>query len=982
MPAQPGVWLAAFLLSLVLFGCDDGTAPAVSGEIRGIVMVEGAPVADVTVELRGDGSRDTATDSGGRFVFEGVAAGAYVVSIRGQPVDASFSSTARTAVIGREAGRRTVTLDFLGSFIRTSAIQGRVTARERALENVLVRALGPDTVEARTDEAGDFVFAGLRRGDYQVEVSGFPPNVSFPTTEIRLGVETGETVRADFPGTVELSASLAISGLRRIFPDGTTEPVNNLDFRGTVQVDVTVDRGEDTPEFVELSLGDEVLVRQTFNPDGSPAEPIQASVESLTPEGDPQVAGSPLLVSFLVPSDEFNPQTGAVRFRNGPTTLRARLATREGGEDAWRSTIQITLTNRDTFIGGFSPDRGPVAGIEGETWVGGALQLRVVPVIYSRGRELGSVVVDFRRSGGGPLATRSLEGPGPYRPLFEGVGQGSLEGYQTPRGAVDEFWIREAVYEDGAPVSGLPLILADGIRVDNRPPPPGRFELPEQGVEGAACCLGNWIGAAFPFSDAYGLAEDEGVGGGQVTIHAGPASLTDEALAQRPAVVRGEDLAPTSGNDALRAVAVHRDALQNRRIVPLAPSRGNTLGEGGRAVFGVDLTPPQVRFSAASVEDRALNPPAGLRWSVRAEGGPSGFAALPARTVVRRVAPGVDGPEACPFPATDLCQPAPDGLEREVPSELPGYFRIETRIVDRAGNLSASLTRWVLRDEQPPEVEAVEGVVQPLPGEAMTLSALVRDDVDLRRARTSLVFGSGTEEVLVTTVPADTLGTPFSGSPRSTATARWTLPGLVGVQKTHGSDGAPSGPLLPLRRLEVEVEDAAGLTGMASRETRRRTGTPEPRTFGPDARGTEGGVTRWTLTTDGESRVCAPPDPARPGPMDDCPEGLRTLRLVANATGTESGFAPGFAQVVFFAEVQGRLFWLGRVDGSGSVAAEDPSTRRWNLEWTPEAGFPAGELVRLRALALDGSGSGLLTAPLDDVSVEAARAPTAPSAGP
>ncbi|TVR58607.1 MAG: carboxypeptidase regulatory-like domain-containing protein [Gemmatimonadales bacterium] len=974
--ARIAVGLTAILLALALSGCDDGTAPTVTGEIRGIVMIEGTPMAEVMVELRGDDARDTTTDSGGRFVFEDVSAGAYVVSIRGQPVDASFSSTSRTAVIGREAGRRTVTLDFLGSFIRTSSIQGRVTARERPLENVLVRALGPDTVEARTDSEGGYAFSGLRRGDYQVEVSGFPPNVSFPRTEIRLGVETGETARADFPGTVELSASLAISGLRRILPDGTTEPVNNLDFRGTVQVDITVDRGEDTPEFVELALGDEILARQTFNPDGSPSEPILASVEALSPSavtGEPPTAGSPLLVSFIVPSDEFNPQTGAVRFRNGPSTLRARLATREGGEDAWRSSIQITLANRDTFIGGFSPERGPVAGVDAETWVGGALQGRVVPVVYSRDRELGSVVVDFRRAGGGPLATRTLEGSGPYRPLFEASGPEGLEDYQTPRGAVDELWIRDAFYDDGVPVPGLPSMLVGSIRVDNRPPPAGRFELPEQGVDGADCCLGNWIGAAFRFPDAYRVGEDEGVGGGQVTLHAGPASLSDDALAQRPPVVRGEDLAPTSGNDAFRAVAVHRDALQNRRIVPLAPSRGNTLGEGGRGVFGVDLTQPEVRFSAASVEDRALNPPAGARWSVRAEGGPSGFAALPARSVVRRLAPGVDGPEACPFPATDLCQPAPDLLERDVPGELPGYFRIETRILDRAGNLSPALSRWVLRDEEAPEVEAVEGPSQVSPGEAFSVSAPVRDNVDLRRARMKLVLGSGTDEIAVTTVPADTLGTPFSGAPRATATARWMQhSGLVAVQEVRGPEGSPSGSILPLRRFEVEVEDAAGLTGRATQETRRRTGTSEPRGFGAEARSGPAAVAGWTLAVDGEPQVCASRDPARPGAGGDCPETLRSLTLSATATGAESDFSPGFTEVVFFAEVQGRLLWLGRVEGHDGEAAGNGTTLSWRLDWTPEAGFPTGEPVRIRALAMDGSGAGLLTAPLDGVSVEAA----------
>lgn len=955
----------AFLMALLVGGCDEGTAPPVAGEIRGIVMIEGAALSDVTVELRGDAARDTRTDAGGRFVFEDVPAGAYVVSIRGQPVDASFSSTSRTAVIGREAGRRTVTLDFLGSFIRTSTIQGRVTARDRPLGNVLVRGLGPDTVEARSDEDGRYTFTGLRRGAYRMEVSGFPANVVFPVQEVAVEVETGETAVADFSGTVELSASLAISGLRRILPDGSTEPVNNLDFRGRVQVEVTVDRGEDTPEFVELLLGDEVLARQTFNPDGSPAAPMAATVEALG--GGAPMPGAPLQLNFLVASDEFNAQTGAVRFRNGSTTLRARLATREGGADAWLSTIQINLTNRDTFVGGFSPARGPVAGSEGETWVGGDILARVVPVIYSQDRELASVVVDIRRAGGGPLATQMVEGAGPYRPLFGADGTGGLLDYQTPRGALDQLWVREATYVDGTPVSGLPRVLADSIRIDNRPPPPGVFQLPEQGVDGADCCLGNWVGASFRFPDAYQEAEDEGVGGGSVSIHAGPASLTDQELAQRPAVILGEQLNPTAGNTALRAVAVHRDALQNRRIVPLATSRGNTLGDGGRAVFGVDLAAPEARFSTDSPLDRALNPPAGARWSLRVEDEGSGFSAAPARSVVRRIAPGIDGEEACPFPATDLCAPAPDGLQRPVPANGAGYFRYETRVVDRAGNPSLPLTRWVLRDTETPEVEAVESPRQVTAGTPFSVAAPVRDNVDLRRARVEMVFGGADGGVRLAPVPSDTLGTPFGGTPRATATARWTLPGVVAVEGVRPSDGAPSGILLPLGRVLVEVEDAAGLMASGGTELRPAGGLPQG--FGVEAREARAAVVQWSLSVEGEATVCVAPDPVRSGEGIPCPEDDRTLSLIATAKGDGDGFSPEFSQVVFFAQVGDRRFWLGQGEALEEVG-ESSSVRSWRLEWTPEAGFPIGERLRLRAFALDGAGAALLTAPLEGVSVE------------
>lgn len=960
-----------FFALLLAVGCDGGTAPPPDGEVRGIVMVEGVGLSGVLVELSGGERREVTTDDSGRFSFVQVSPGAYVVTIRGYPNDASFGITSKAAVIAREAGRRTVTVDFVGNFIRTASISGTVSSGARRLQNVAVRVEGPDTVVTTTDVDGHYNIAGLRSGSYWVEISGFSASVSFPLTRIEVTLGTGESATVDFDGEPEVTATVVITSIRRRLPSGELESVDPTDVRGRIEVAVSVDRGEDTPESVTLLIDDDVVGRQEFNAQGSPVSTAAVGEVSAL-HSDP--ASSSFELIFTVATDEFDPETGQVRFTNGPRSLRARLSTREGGEAVWTATMAVTLTNRDTFLGRLQPQRGPVAGTDGLEWIGGDLGVLVIPVLFNPEREVTSLTVELRRSGGATLRERAAGGSAPFQVVFPGSGTPgatNVAEYQTAVGETDDLRVSSARYGDGSSLPGLPAVLASGLRIDNVPPPGGTFALPQQGAD-HECCLGNWVGAGFAFGSAVVRQPDAGVGGGTVAVHVGGASLTNEELLALPVVQTGGEVPQSAGNGAYSGVAVIRDALSNRRVVRLQPSDGNPLSNTLGGVFGVDLAAPEVRFGSGSLVDRQVNPPSDSEWVVRAEDELSGFSSLPARTALRFLAPGVDGSAACPFPGTAACQPAPDGLIRGLPTSGEGYFAFRTRVLDRAGNASEGLEATVLRDLTAPIVESLEYPSTLLTGTIAGMSAPVSDNVDLHGGELFLRFGpsEGLGEAHVPFGVPDTLGGRFDGSPVGTATAAWEVLIVRALERADagGATGtSPSGVLRSMTGLRALVLDAARNAGTLDRSA-SATGAGSAQSFSVEVRGTEEGVQSWRMSAAGTS-VCAPSAGLPDG--GDCTDTPDTVELQGTAAGQGGVFPPPFEVVHFYARVDGRVRWLGRAQQEELVSdtsGADGREWQWTLEWRPEADFPEGT-HDLFVVGVDGGGNALQSRDLATVQV-------------
>ena len=207
---------AAMLLAVpIISACgDELPPPPPTGSIDGLVSIEGQGVDAVSVTLSNGASATTA--NGGMFRFDGVEAGAYTVTISNYPADASFDQTSAAATIANDG--ETVTVNFPGSYIRTSSIMGTVTVENEGLSGITVKISGTGDSETLTDGNGQYAFTGLRAGNYTIEISGFDDeDVAFGSTASSATLAAGESKVVIFEGTY-----LRTSGIRARSPPTTS----------------------------------------------------------------------------------------------------------------------------------------------------------------------------------------------------------------------------------------------------------------------------------------------------------------------------------------------------------------------------------------------------------------------------------------------------------------------------------------------------------------------------------------------------------------------------------------------------------------------------------------------------------------------------------------------------------------------------------------------------------------------------------------
>ena len=191
--------LAVATLLMVPIACGDPVdPPPPTGAIDGLVSIEGQGVDGISVTLSNGGSAITA--NGGMYRFDDVEAGAYTVTISNYPDDASFNQTSAAATITTDG--ETVTVNFPGSWIRTSSIMGTVTVENEGLSGITVKLSGVSNSETLTDGTGQYAFTGLRAGNYTIEISGFDDeDVAFGSTTSTATLAVGESKVVSFEGT-------------------------------------------------------------------------------------------------------------------------------------------------------------------------------------------------------------------------------------------------------------------------------------------------------------------------------------------------------------------------------------------------------------------------------------------------------------------------------------------------------------------------------------------------------------------------------------------------------------------------------------------------------------------------------------------------------------------------------------------------------------------------------------------------------------
>ena len=146
-----------------------------SYSLSGTVLnsLTGEPIRRAAIQAAGQNSSIALTDSGGRFVLDGLSEGNVFLNVV-KPGFYAEESSARPVKVGKDAPAVILKLSPWG------VISGRVTTRdERPLEGLSVRVVGKRNAEgrltwvdllnqARTDDEGQFRIAGLQAGTYYV----------------------------------------------------------------------------------------------------------------------------------------------------------------------------------------------------------------------------------------------------------------------------------------------------------------------------------------------------------------------------------------------------------------------------------------------------------------------------------------------------------------------------------------------------------------------------------------------------------------------------------------------------------------------------------------------------------------------------------------------------------------------------------------------------------------------------------------------
>ncbi len=277
----------ATLVAFAACSSDGGTTPAPeTGSITGVVTIEGTGASGVTVSLS-SGATAT-TDGSGAYSFADVPAGAYTVSISGYPSDATFSTSAKAAVISSSG--QVVSVNFDGSFIRTSAIVGSVmTADGTGMSGVTVSISGQGASSSKTTGSNGQTdpFTGLRAGSYTVTISGYDAtNYTFAETSKTVTLNTGDLQIVSFEGTPKTTASIVGS----LFLDVAT-PANGV-FDTNLETKLAV---ANVPIFLEGSVNDTMTVLTDANGDYSFPN-LTAGSYRVTYKGTP--ADLPSAVSF------------------------------------------------------------------------------------------------------------------------------------------------------------------------------------------------------------------------------------------------------------------------------------------------------------------------------------------------------------------------------------------------------------------------------------------------------------------------------------------------------------------------------------------------------------------------------------------------------------------------------------------------------------------------------------------------------------
>ncbi|MDE2823267.1 MAG: hypothetical protein OXK79_07155, partial [Chloroflexota bacterium] len=588
--------------------------------------------------------------------------------------------------------------------------------------------------------------------------------------------------------------------------DADGNPTDASGLMGTVDVEVSVERGNQTFEKLSLNVDGMEVASQDFGA-AAAADDAEQTVHTFTLSFD---------------SDGYDSETGAVDYMNGEHSIQALLKV-AGRDDALMSNMMpVEFANEDGLhVAADFPGNSATNPETGEVWYGGPdagdFTIMALPVSYS-GTAAESVTLL-----GVCGADAITDGEAPYEFTLECKESGSV----TPKFSV----LASGEAEELSPVNSsiFPLNLDyEG------PPAPYFHPNPNDRQDG-------WVNLTVDFLGEYKSSnedgwltynkDDGGVGGYIPRLRVSTAAPTVVGGALAAGVVEGVPALPPEGTkaNAVCAVVTAVDLLGNESKLPKADKACAThdvyqtavdalkaaredendeaIAEAQKMIpagirAGLDIMPPTIEFSPASPKENATSLKE-FQVQVADVGGSTGKSGLHSMPVLAKIEvrnakdeticgdqDDVGGPvgekkvTGCMLSTNNIDFRDPlattQGLSGD--PKTHGYYTFTAMSRDRAGNESEELVRTAVNDNEAPQVGLIVGGYSK---GAYTLTVTATDDLSIKA-----YWPEQKVPVASITADASSLLTGANFSPEGTAlTSIKILPseGAVMVDEYNGS---------------------------------------------------------------------------------------------------------------------------------------------------------------------------------------------------
>lgn len=540
------------------------------------------------------------------------------------------------------------------------------------------------------------------------------------------------------------------------------------------QLDVTLNVDAGTQKISEVDLimncaggTDTIVAKQTF------------AAADIAP--DAEDASAPTTLSFNTAA--FNPTTGAVAFKNGQCTVKAKAITTAGTQIA--SGSQTLTLNNTNFIASTittTPGTGQVATATdnvGLLWHAGAVNVTAVPVFYTAGVTIASGAISLINKG----ADHALGKAG--ADLAPNAALAVLSNLTPATGVITASFplsTSNAAGVGGAVVDTLGVLVttvgsngesgptdtasvANFIRLDNRAP--DISPTAPVFVAGTQHTNGGWIGKNFVFSvDSGVFTLNTAATDNAVAIDALGANNSGGGVDK--VTVTTQSAPPGSASNSadwttftsVTSLAESASGASYGLRIKVCDALGNCSTTAELTQFGVDKTPPSLDqvggpennsvFNCGNVACPNSTIPATFDFAESdtastAGATPSGQQGL--LVAVQGLQPsGASGSKtSCilPVDATHLCgtQVSQTGVSFATPgAAASGEYTATIVGIDQAGNQTAPITIKYYNDVQAPVVSTAGVTVPGTVAGDTTFASSATDDMDVAAGNGTLIY--------------------------------------------------------------------------------------------------------------------------------------------------------------------------------------------------------------------------------------------------